>query len=104
MTIALTQKVLNKLADGLGLNSDQYKAILSAAVSSPFFAEELNAFGELGGWTFKQGITGSATFADSGKKMSSFDPSWTDPSTKFVTVVAHELGHALLPGHGRLGI
>src|ERR1700712_175611 len=103
MTVTLTKNALDKLASCFGLNSDQYNAIVSAAVTSPFLAQEINTFGDKD-WYFVKGTAGSGTFADSGKKMISFDPSWTDPSTKFVTVVAHELGHALLPGHGRLGI
>lgn len=49
MAIALTKETLTKLANGFGISSDQYNAIVAAAIKSDFFAAELNAFGKLEG-------------------------------------------------------
>src|ERR1700734_2063544 len=97
MAIAINQDALDKLAFCFGRNSAQYNAVVSAAASSPFLAEELNTFGK-GEWHFVRGAAGSGTFANPSDKVINFDPSWTDSSVKFATVLAHELGHALLLG------
>ena len=98
MTIALTQNILKKLAEGFGLNSAPYNAIVAAAEKSPFLAGELNSFGNDREWKFSQGSAGSGVSTNSTDKAINFDPSWIESPTLFATTLAHELGHALLPG------
>lgn len=38
------------------------------------------------------------TFADPNQAKIIFDPSWVDSTYKFVTILAHELGHVMLAG------
>ncbi|WP_157768069.1 hypothetical protein [Burkholderia ambifaria] len=89
---------MKKLADGFGINSIEYNAIIAAAVRSDFFAGELNAFGAAGQWQFKRGVAGSGVSTSSGDKVISFDPSWSESPNVFATTLAHELGHAMLLG------
>jgi len=96
MTVALTQEALKKLADGFGVNSAEYKAILLAAQKSDFFAAELNAFGGKSGWNFALGTAGSGVFTVD--KEISVDIAWRESPDLFATTLAHELGHALLLG------
>ena len=98
MTVTLEEKALEKLADGFGLNSAKYNAIVAAAGKSPFLADELNAFGNFEGWSFVIGEEGKGVYADPSERVIAFDPSWSEPATIFATTLAHELGHVLLPG------
>ncbi|EMN1927097.1 hypothetical protein RVV18_001480 [Burkholderia ambifaria] len=75
-----------------------YNAIIIAAEKSPFLAGELNAFGRDPDWEFVKGEANKGIFTDSSKKKIAFDPTWSESATLFATTLAHELGHALLPG------
>ena len=98
MAVALTADALKKLASGFGVNSIEYNAIIEAAARSDFLAGELNEFGAAGQWQFKRGVAGSGVSTSSRDKVISFDPSWSESPNVFATTLAHELGHALLPG------
>ncbi|WP_208449650.1 hypothetical protein, partial [Burkholderia ambifaria] len=98
MTIALDEKILEKLNDSFGENSWQYEAIVAAAEKSPFMAGELNAFGRDRDWKFVTGAKDSGVFTDVSKQIISFDPTWSETASIFATTLAHELGHALLLG------
>ncbi len=97
MTIALNNQVLTKIAAVFGINSSKYFAIISAAAKSPFFAGELNAF-DVSDWKFVTGVVGGGISTDRTNKLITIDPNWNESGTHFATTLAHELGHALLPG------
>ncbi|WP_129517187.1 hypothetical protein [Burkholderia stabilis] len=96
--IALNEKALKKLAEGFGLNSDKYNAIIAAVEKSPFLAGELNAYGNYEGWRFEIGEEGKGVYTNPSAKVIAFDPTWSEPANIFATTLAHELGHALLLG------
>ncbi|UEP38094.1 hypothetical protein LL998_19215 [Burkholderia ambifaria] len=98
MTSALNEKALKKLADGFGFNSEKYNAIIEAAEKSSFLAGELNAFGNFDGWSFATGEIGKGVYTNPTDRVIAFDPTWSEAPNVFATTLAHELGHALLPG------
>ncbi|HFT8010490.1 TPA: hypothetical protein ACU9T0_006222 [Burkholderia cenocepacia] len=98
MKTTLEQDVLKKLADFFGLNSSSYNSVIAAAEKSSFLAGELNAFGKLEGWKFALGEKGKGVYTNPKDKVIAFDPTWSEPANIFATTLAHELGHALLPG------
>lgn len=97
MNISLNTKTLEKLAAAFGESSPYYKAILSAAEKSPYFASELNEFGTLTDWKFTIGTAKSGVFTNPSTKTISIASDWNESSSQFATTLAHELGHALLP-------
>jgi hypothetical protein len=97
MAILLTQAILDKLANAFGLNSPQYSAFISAASKSPYFAGELNEFGALN-WNFKIGEAGKGIYTDASDHKIVFDITWNESPLVLATTLAHEQGHALLPG------
>ncbi|CAB3759019.1 hypothetical protein [Paraburkholderia solisilvae] len=97
MAVTLTANALKKLVEGFGFGTEQYNAIVSAAARSDFLAGELNAFGG-SAWKFKVGLPDSGISTESDGNLISIDPSWKESSDAFATTLAHELGHALLPG------
>ncbi|MCG5078617.1 hypothetical protein, partial [Paraburkholderia tagetis] len=80
------------------LSSEKYNAIIASAEKSSFLAGELNAFGNSDGWSFVTGEKGKGVYTDPSQKIIAFDPSWSEASDVFATTLAHELGHAMLPG------
>ncbi|WP_322023060.1 hypothetical protein [Burkholderia sp. BCC1977] len=98
MKTTLEQDALKKLADFFGLNSSSYNLVIAAAEKSSFLAGELNAFGKLEGWKFALGEKGKGVYTNPKDKVIAFDPTWSEPANIFATTLAHELGHALLPG------
>ncbi|WP_143328416.1 hypothetical protein, partial [Caballeronia terrestris] len=98
MTVILTQNALKKLIKVFGLNESLYNSIVSAAEKSPFLAGALNSFCSKEDWSFKMGVAGSGVTTDASAKVINFDPSWNESPILFATTLAHEMGHALLPG------
>ncbi|WP_414441838.1 hypothetical protein [Burkholderia sp. 22PA0106] len=98
MATVLNEKVLKKLIKGFGLNSEKYDAIIAASEKSSFLADELNAFGDFEGWSLVTGEKGKGVYTDPSHKIIAFDPSWSEAPSVFVTTLAHELGHLMLPG------
>jgi hypothetical protein len=108
MTTNLTQTYLTELKRNFAANPAAYDAIVSAAERSPFFAGILNAFHvpDANGEVPRMGLGApdQGTFATS--RINIFiDPNMMPGSGHvnsqvgdvFASVIAHELGHAVLP-------
>src|SRR5215467_11893491 len=98
MTVNLTSKAIEKLAEAFTLNPSTYNAIIDAAKKSAFLAGELNQFFSSGDWKILIGSANSGTFTNPSDQVISIDPSWNESPDAFATTLAHELGHALLTG------
>ncbi|MDD5084396.1 MAG: calcium-binding protein, partial [Candidatus Moranbacteria bacterium] len=107
-SVSLSENALNALEGLGGVSSDAYKAIVSAAEKSPYLTNLLNTYGDNIDYTFKIGEStkGTATTTVGSKKTITIDPIMipgsgdnnVDAQDIFATVIAHELGHAVLPG------
>lgn len=110
MATTLSTNALYALSK-LGQSSGAYQAIVSAAARSPYFATMLNTYGGNKNYSFRIGQPDSGTAAEhhsDGSVTIRIDPKMMPGSGYnnydalnpdiFATVIAHELGHVLIPG------
>lgn len=93
MTVALTSGATNMLASGFGANSTAFNSIVNAAGTSPYFAGLLNS-AAANNTTIQLGNESST----SGSTITINTTALNLSGSMFATLVAHELGHANLPG------
>src|SRR5258708_988145 len=101
MTVQLNSNAANLLANTFGASSNAYSTLIFAAQNSSYFAGQLNAMAANGG-TITIGAAGkSTTTLGNAVTIDSQVVPKGQPTdlnlVTFVSIVAHELGHVLLP-------